>query len=53
MLTRSQTDVPFPITGKRVVLVDEVIHTGRTVRAAMEADYAVGASCLYPVGDAD
>ncbi|MGQ9656374.1 MAG: bifunctional pyr operon transcriptional regulator/uracil phosphoribosyltransferase PyrR [Fimbriimonadales bacterium] len=41
-LTRSQTDVPFPITGKRVILVDEVIHTGRTVRAAMEAVMQLG-----------
>jgi pyrimidine operon attenuation protein/uracil phosphoribosyltransferase len=41
-LTRSQTDVPFPITDKRVILVDEVIHTGRTVRAAMEAVMQLG-----------
>lgn len=26
-----------PITGKKVVLVDDVIYTGRTVRAAMDA----------------
>jgi pyrimidine operon attenuation protein/uracil phosphoribosyltransferase len=31
------TDIPFAIDGKRVVLVDEVIYTGRTVRAAMDA----------------
>ncbi|MDW8106905.1 MAG: bifunctional pyr operon transcriptional regulator/uracil phosphoribosyltransferase PyrR [Armatimonadota bacterium] len=42
MLTRSQTDVPFPIAGKRVILVDEVIQTGRTVRAAMEAIMHLG-----------
>ncbi|MBR6028476.1 MAG: bifunctional pyr operon transcriptional regulator/uracil phosphoribosyltransferase PyrR [Clostridia bacterium] len=30
-------DLPFDITGKTVVLVDDVIYTGRTVRAAMEA----------------
>lgn len=29
--------VPFPIEGKTVVLVDDVIYTGRTARAAMEA----------------
>lgn len=32
-----RTDVPFDITGCRIVLVDEVIFTGRTVRAAITA----------------
>lgn len=32
-----RTDIPFDITGKRIVLVDEVIFTGRTVRAAITA----------------
>jgi pyrimidine operon attenuation protein/uracil phosphoribosyltransferase len=32
-----RTDIPFDVTGKRVVLVDEVIFTGRTVRAAIDA----------------
>lgn len=41
-LTRSTTEVPFEVTNKRVVLVDEVIHTGRTVRAAMEAVMHLG-----------
>lgn len=31
------TDIPFSVTGKNVVLVDDVIFTGRTARAAMEA----------------
>lgn len=30
-------EVDFPIDGKIVVLVDDVIYTGRTVRAAMDA----------------
>jgi pyrimidine operon attenuation protein / uracil phosphoribosyltransferase len=30
-------DVPFPINGKTVVLVDDVLFTGRTVRAAIDA----------------
>lgn len=32
----SATDIPFSIEGKRVVLVDEVIFTGRTIRAALD-----------------
>ena len=31
------TDVPFPIDDATVVLVDDVLYTGRTVRAAMDA----------------
>jgi pyrimidine operon attenuation protein/uracil phosphoribosyltransferase len=33
----NHTDIPFDITGKRIILVDEVIYTGRTIRAAMDA----------------
>jgi len=32
-----RTDIPFPIEGKRVVLVDDVLYTGRSIRAAMDA----------------
>jgi pyrimidine operon attenuation protein / uracil phosphoribosyltransferase len=31
------TDIPFDVTSKRVVLVDDVLFTGRTVRAALSA----------------
>jgi len=31
------TDIPFAIDGKTVVLIDDVLFTGRTVRAAIEA----------------
>jgi pyrimidine operon attenuation protein / uracil phosphoribosyltransferase len=35
------TDLPEPIEGRTVVLIDDVLYTGRTVRAAMDvlADY--------------
>jgi pyrimidine operon attenuation protein / uracil phosphoribosyltransferase len=29
--------IPTPIEGRRVVLVDDVLHTGRTIRAALDA----------------
>lgn len=31
------TDIPIDLTGRTVVLVDDVLFTGRTVRAALEA----------------
>ncbi|MBW8865424.1 MAG: bifunctional pyr operon transcriptional regulator/uracil phosphoribosyltransferase PyrR [Verrucomicrobia bacterium] len=31
------TDMPFDVTGKTVVLVDDVLFSGRTARAAMDA----------------
>ncbi|GAW92634.1 bifunctional pyr operon transcriptional regulator/uracil phosphoribosyltransferase PyrR [Calderihabitans maritimus] len=37
-----QTNVPFPVTGKRIVLVDDVLYTGRTVRAALDAIIDLG-----------
>ena len=33
----NSTDIPFLVAGKRIVIVDDVIYTGRTVRAAIEA----------------
>jgi pyrimidine operon attenuation protein/uracil phosphoribosyltransferase len=36
------TRVPFIIEGKKVVLVDDVLFTGRTIRAAMDAMIAFG-----------
>jgi len=31
------TEIPFDVTGKTVVLVDDVLFSGRTIRAAMDA----------------
>lgn len=41
------TDIPFNMEGKTVVLVDDVLYTGRTVRAAIEALMDAGrAKCI-------
>lgn len=34
--------IPFDINNKCVVIVDDVIHTGRTVRAAIDALFSIG-----------
>ena len=36
------TEVPFVIENKKVVLIDDVLYTGRTIKAAMEAMAAFG-----------
>ncbi|HOO62191.1 MAG TPA: bifunctional pyr operon transcriptional regulator/uracil phosphoribosyltransferase PyrR [Bacillota bacterium] len=36
------TDIPFNINDKKVVLIDDVLYTGRTVRAAIEAIFDMG-----------
>jgi pyrimidine operon attenuation protein/uracil phosphoribosyltransferase len=33
----NQTDIPFSIEDKKVVLIDDVLYTGRTTRAALDA----------------
>lgn len=40
--TADLSDIPFSVTGKKVVLVDDVIYTGRTARAAIDAIFALG-----------
>lgn len=32
-----RTEIPFPVEGKTVILCDDVLYTGRTVRAAIDA----------------
>jgi len=37
-----QTDIPFRVTGKKVVLIDDVLFTGRTIRAALDSIIDLG-----------
>jgi len=37
-----KSEIGIPITGKKVVLVDDVLYTGRTTRAAMDALFRQG-----------
>jgi pyrimidine operon attenuation protein/uracil phosphoribosyltransferase len=36
------TDIPIPIEEKEILLIDDVIYTGRTIRSAMDALYSWG-----------
>lgn len=40
--TANETDIPFSIEGKKVVLIDDVLYKGRTIRAALDALLAYG-----------
>ena len=40
--TLNESDIPFDITNKTVILTDDVIFTGRTVRAAIDALFSLG-----------
>ena len=37
-----KAEIGFPITGKNIILVDDVLYTGRTARAAMDALFHEG-----------
>lgn len=36
------TEIPFSVTGKDIILTDDVLYTGRTVRAALDALFEKG-----------
>ena len=36
------TDIPFPVEGRKILLVDDVLFTGRTARAALDALLELG-----------
>jgi pyrimidine operon attenuation protein/uracil phosphoribosyltransferase len=38
----TETDLPFSIEGKTVILIDDVLFTGRTIRAALDALLSFG-----------
>jgi pyrimidine operon attenuation protein/uracil phosphoribosyltransferase len=38
----SRTEIDFDVTGKDVILVDDVLYTGRSIRAAMDAIFDIG-----------
>ena len=37
-----KTEIGFSITGKKIILVDDILYTGRTTRAAMDALFVHG-----------
>lgn len=40
-----RTDIPFDVEGRDIILVDDVLYTGRTIRAAMDAVMDYGRPC--------
>ncbi len=36
------TEINFPVTGKDIILMDDVLYTGRTIRAALDALFEHG-----------
>jgi pyrimidine operon attenuation protein/uracil phosphoribosyltransferase len=38
----SATEINFPVTGKDIILMDDVLYTGRTIRAALDALFDQG-----------
>lgn len=40
-----RTDIPFAVEGRDIVLCDDVLFTGRTIRAAMDAVMDYGRPC--------
>ena len=45
-----KTSIPFPLEGKQVVLIDDVLFTGRTIRAAIDALIDFGRPATVQLG---
>jgi pyrimidine operon attenuation protein / uracil phosphoribosyltransferase len=45
-----RTEIPYSIDGRTVLLVDDVLYTGRTVRAALDALNDLGRPQSHPAG---
>jgi len=37
-----RSQIPFPVDGREIVLVDDILHTGRTIRAALNELFDFG-----------
>lgn len=37
-----RSQIPFPVDGREIVLIDDVLHTGRTIRAALNELFDFG-----------
>lgn len=46
----SPTHLPFDIAGRRILLLDDVVHTGRTIRAAINELYDYGRPASVELG---
>src|SRR5690606_15945259 len=46
----TNTDVKEDVTGKTVILIDDVLYTGRTIRAAMDAVMDLGRASQIQLG---
>jgi pyrimidine operon attenuation protein/uracil phosphoribosyltransferase len=37
-----RSQIPFPVEGREIILVDDILHTGRTIRAALNELFDFG-----------
>jgi pyrimidine operon attenuation protein/uracil phosphoribosyltransferase len=37
-----RSQIPFPVEGREIILVDDILHTGRTIRAALNEIFDFG-----------
>ena len=44
------SNINFDVTGKNIILIDDVLYTGRTIRAAMDEVFAYGRPASIKLG---